>query len=205
MIEIRNDEPPFDDVRVRKAMSLAIDQAEFNVIMKSESLPLDFFPFAPGDPAYTPLEELPEDIQALYGYDPDEAKRLLAEAGYPDGFTTKIWIEPSPIELVELELNQVDEVTFVAETYPLPIPEYHGCVLGCYSAADPLRTFISDYVKESAGNVDCYYNSEFEAICRMADKELDEAEKTRLVKEAGAILREEWLWLDLDLKAEMEY
>ncbi len=40
--------------------------------------------------AYVPLEELPASVQELYGYDPEKAKQLLADAGYPGGFKTSI-------------------------------------------------------------------------------------------------------------------
>ena len=39
---------------------------------------------------YTPLEELPESTRQLFDYNPEKAKQLLAEAGYPDGFKTKV-------------------------------------------------------------------------------------------------------------------
>jgi len=263
MVSLRNDQAPFDDVKVRRAMSLGTDGAEFMLLFRSEGLPMDYFPFAPGHPAYTPLEELPADIQALYGYDPDLAMEILTEVFGPPGddgffFKTKITVEPSPIELevasvlkdqwskinVELEINQVDEITFVAETYPLPVPTYEGCVLGSWSTADPLRSMLTGFTSLATGNVDCYFNPEVDDILFRADLELDEAEKTRLTKEAGAIIREDWptlpmyldgsrsywwpwvqnyygetsitddagfcpvikyMWLDLDLKAEMGY
>jgi peptide/nickel transport system substrate-binding protein len=40
--------------------------------------------------AYTPLEQMPESAQALYRHDPEKARALLTEAGYPDGFTGKV-------------------------------------------------------------------------------------------------------------------
>ncbi len=79
------DEPPFDDPRVRRAMYLAIDrEAVVKGALKGDGTPGTFF--KPG--VVESLTELP----GLPGYNPDrsvdiaEAKRLLTEAGYPDGF-----------------------------------------------------------------------------------------------------------------------
>jgi len=99
----------------------------------------------------------------------------------------------------------VDEVTFVAETYPLPVPTYKGCVMGSYSTADPLRSFITDFTMLATGNVDCYSNPELDDICSRADMELDDAVKTDLTKEAGVILREDWPRLPLFFLAYRSY
>ena len=39
-----------------------------------------------GGPTYTYLEDLPPETQKLFKYDPELAKKMLAEAGYPKGF-----------------------------------------------------------------------------------------------------------------------
>jgi oligopeptide transport system substrate-binding protein len=74
---INNTRPQFKDVRVRKALSMAIDRAEIvrNVLGLGEKEAFTYVP--PGIPGY----ESPKGLT----YDPEEARRLLAEAGYPGG------------------------------------------------------------------------------------------------------------------------
>ena len=51
------------------------------------------YPFPPGDSwskVYTPFEKQPQEVKDIFTYDPEKAKELLADAGYPDGFKTKI-------------------------------------------------------------------------------------------------------------------
>jgi peptide/nickel transport system substrate-binding protein len=78
--------PPFTDVRVRKAMSMAIDRQGM----------LDSIFGGGGEwnspvPAQMGKWALPvAEREELMPYDPDRAKELLAEAGYPDGFATSM-------------------------------------------------------------------------------------------------------------------
>jgi peptide/nickel transport system substrate-binding protein len=71
---------PFKDVRVRKAMNLAVDrEAIRRVTMRGLSIPAGLM-IAPGVHGYS------KEIDVVLKYDPAAAKKLLAEAGYPDGF-----------------------------------------------------------------------------------------------------------------------
>jgi peptide/nickel transport system substrate-binding protein len=85
------DRKPFDDERVRKAMSLALDRYD----MAKTIAPLTGLDTVSGPiPPHAPWALSSEELQALPGFGKDyeanfkEAKRLLAEAGFPDGFKT---------------------------------------------------------------------------------------------------------------------
>ncbi|MCR9184329.1 MAG: peptide ABC transporter substrate-binding protein [Halieaceae bacterium] len=74
---LNTERPPLDDVRVRKALSLAVDREALtrNVLYGSNNPAYAITP--PGTLGYQPPQ--------LFTHDPEEARRLLAEAGYPGG------------------------------------------------------------------------------------------------------------------------
>ena len=87
ILAMNNKAKPFDDIRVRKAVAHAIDrQAIIDGAMFGYGTPIGSH-FAPHHPAYT-------DLTGLSAHDPALAKTLLAEAGYPDGFTATLKLPP---------------------------------------------------------------------------------------------------------------
>src|SRR5438093_80277 len=84
-ISMRTDAKPFSDVRVRQAMSLAIDrQAIIDAVFEGVGVINPPVPAALREWS-VPMDKLGEGAK-YYAYDPAEAKRLLAAAGYPNGF-----------------------------------------------------------------------------------------------------------------------
>lgn len=92
-IFMRTDEAPFNDKRVRRALMMGTN---FDAILKDFqggeglilSWPITNLKEYRG--AYLSLEEAPDSVKELYKYNPDKAKALLTEAGYPGGFKTTI-------------------------------------------------------------------------------------------------------------------
>jgi peptide/nickel transport system substrate-binding protein len=92
---MRVDKPPFDDVRVRRAVMMAIDMKAINDSLYSG---LGSYPSWPYyyTPAYADLylglddPMCPDTVKELFTYNPDKAKELLREAGYPNGFKTSV-------------------------------------------------------------------------------------------------------------------
>jgi peptide/nickel transport system substrate-binding protein len=89
-LALRMDQKPFNDIRVRRAMNLAINKKEIIDSFFGGNAELHTYPFPPTfTDVYTPLDKLPPSVRELYTYNPEKAKKLLAEAGYPNGFTFK--------------------------------------------------------------------------------------------------------------------
>ena len=74
---------PFDDVRVRRALNMAINKDRIVRILNNRAVP--------ANQILPPLFESYAADYEGYPYDPEAARALLAEAGYPDGFDTVLY------------------------------------------------------------------------------------------------------------------
>lgn len=89
-------EQPFANKKVRHALMMATDmEALKNDLYRGEAEIMNW-PMSPiNKNVYVPLNKLPEGVQGLYRYNPEKAKQLLAEAGYPKGFKSKMIVQSS--------------------------------------------------------------------------------------------------------------
>jgi len=213
---LRQDEPPFNDVRIRRALMIGTNVREFQKLMLAENLPFFWYPYTPENPLiFTPLEEMPEDIQTLYDYNPTLAKQMIAEV-YPDGLKIDIMLSAGEVGLteaialgslvkdqwakigVEVTLEPLDLVTFRARIYSYP-PGYHGAALFGTPIADPVYIMTNCFKTGGYFNFGLYSNPEVDALSTRIEATRDEAEKSRLAKEAAIIVSREALCIPLAL------
>jgi peptide/nickel transport system substrate-binding protein len=135
VIYLRTDMPPFNDVRVRRAISMAIDRQGIieGVYMRGEPTPA----IARGATEWSlPIDQLGEGAR-YYQYDPKEARRLLAEAGFAKGFKTPLSTTngygPDLLDAVQLVQHYLKDVGIEVE---MKLQEY-----GAYMAT----TFLGKY------------------------------------------------------------
>ncbi len=95
-ISLKCNQEPFNDIRVRTALQMAINSEE----IYHDYYGLEGDVVIPGIWAtdltdYSAVTEWSDELKAEYSYDPEGAKTLLAEAGYPDGFTFTVALAPN--------------------------------------------------------------------------------------------------------------
>jgi len=171
------DSPPLDDIRVRQAIGHAIDRQGM-VQFKGEAVTREARSIVPiGYLGHT--AEVP-----MLAYDPEKAKSLLAEAGYPDGVTVKTIHTSLPgmlstIEAVQamlrkaninLEIEVVEHATFHSQIREDLSPLVHYSAAR-FPVADVYLTqfFHSDSIVGTPGAITNFTH------CGMADEEIDAA------------------------------
>ncbi|MEE8413302.1 MAG: ABC transporter substrate-binding protein [Dehalococcoidales bacterium] len=95
---------PYSDFRVRQALMLATDFEAIQRDYYDGEAEMIAWPANPSLIFYESLDELPQSVQELYQYNPERAKELLTEAGYPDGFKTSIIVQSTPERIDELSI-----------------------------------------------------------------------------------------------------
>jgi peptide/nickel transport system substrate-binding protein len=175
----RVDVKPFDDIRVRKALNMAIDRETIAATFYGgnvEGIPVAMTSPDLGD-YYQSYTEWPADIAEGYMYDPAGAKALLAEAGYPSGFQTNVVIgSTSDLDLaqifkamladvgIEMEINVVESTVF--SSY-VNTNRKHDQMAWDYFAWNfspmrPFTLFYSQNVRDNQNIVDPVFDAMYE-------------------------------------------
>jgi peptide/nickel transport system substrate-binding protein len=194
-------ETPLQDVRLRRAIALAVDrQAMVDRVL---------FGFGgPGNPGFLPpANPFCNSNVVDYPYDPEQARALLAEAGY-DGTPIQLayspdWLMASPrvVEIIEAGLDEIgihlDTVTMDQATIDAAATEgsYELLITGFGGlGGDPdqlRRSFASSSQSSGFSRAVGYRNEEFDALAEAQVSMSDPTERKRALDEMQVILAQD--------------
>lgn len=203
----------FEDVRVRQAMNHAIDKNAYAQIVKSGyAVPLT---------SHVPSTINYHVAQPEYEYNVEKAKELLAEAGYPDGFTTHIWapndtenmrgmefISQQLAEIgIEVEVVPMEEGTLSDSIYSAQTPEESTVNMWyvSWSAFDfdgaTNRLFHSRNIPPTSPNVSYYMSPEADELIDKGATETDPVERAAIYEELQEVIWNDapWIFLGSDV------
>lgn len=197
-IFLNNENEYFINEKVRKAMCHAIDKEEIQAMVSGGNGALIGSFMFPGLGNY-----FNEDVVDAYEYNPEKAKALLKEAGYPDGFEFKMSIPNNyqfHISTGEVIVQQLKEVGIKAEIELVDWSvwlndiytgrKFEATIIGFDSTLAPndlMRRFVSDNSK----NMCNFVNAKYDDYYKMAVETTDENKKIEYYKELQKILSDD--------------
>jgi peptide/nickel transport system substrate-binding protein len=199
MIYFRTDQPPFNDVRVRRAVSLAIDRKAWNdaLLFGEGCIDTGPVPCAMKDWKLEAARMEPAKAKYLIGHDPAEAKKLLAEAGHARGFTTPAFHWPGYAppwrSFYDLAADNLGKIGITVELKPEEYGKYISTTyLGKFEkmAIGPVTPFteVDDFLygafyPEQPGNRSHVADAELSKLLVAQRRELDAKKRKEIVDE----------------------
>lgn len=211
-LAINNSVEPYTDVKVRQALNHAINKEVL----------IDAFFGSLAKPAKNPLPPAIwgyNDEVKGYGYDPAKAKALLAEAGYPAGFKTKLWVMPiarpymiQPWKIALKIQEDLFKVGIEAQIVSYPWGDYikkgqageHQLYLSGWIGdnGDPDNFLFmlldkTNAVKGAASNIAFFKDDKVHDLLVEAQEESVQSRRAILYKKAQVIISQEAPWVPL--------
>jgi dipeptide transport system substrate-binding protein len=202
---------PFDDVRVRKAFNMAMNK---QAIIDAVYLSVGVAAINPIPPTMWSYNKNVKDD----AYNPDAAKKLLAEAGFPNGLETDLWAmpvqrpyNPNAKRIAELMQADLAKIGVKAEIKSFEWGEYRKrAQAGEHQTAqlgwtgdngDPdnfLNTLLGcSASKNNGSNIAKFCYQPFEDLVQKAKTTSDQAERTKLYEQAQVIFKEQAPWFTI--------
>ena len=215
-VTINVDKKPFDDERVRKALTLAIDRYE----MAKTLAPLTGLDTVGGMMHPDSKWALsPEELQALPGFGKDheanlqEAKRLLAEAGYPNGFKTVLTNRNIKLPYIDMGVylvsawkkigveveHRLEETATWSKSRVSRDFELLGDPYGSATVGDP-DEMLDKFITGGQENWGRFSDPVVDALFQQQAQEMNEQQRMQLVKDIDKrVLEKVWriqgLWM----------
>jgi peptide/nickel transport system substrate-binding protein len=208
---INNQKKPFDDKRVRQALNYAVNKdAIVRDVLKGTGSP-SRGPVLPGTWAA-------ESALKAYAYDPERAKKLLADAGYPGGFSTTLWVPESGSGMqspVAMSTVMQSNLKAVGVNVTLQTMEWGAYLARLRSKEQELFALSwmagtedpdmvmypllhSSQWTPNGPNRALYKNARFDELLNQARLTTDQAKRGALYREAQRILVDDAPWVFVD-------
>jgi oligopeptide transport system substrate-binding protein len=189
---------PFDDVRVRRALSLAVDR---DAIGKLRNRGEGFEAYA-----IVPIGTMNYSSSKFFEYDVKLARQLLAEAGYPDGNnfpevtilynTSDNWraIGEAVQEMwrinlgIHIKLQSIEWGTFLAERRQHAFDICRGGWVGDYNDA---TTFLDLLFSQNDNNHAQWHSETYDQMLSLASREKDSSRRAQILNDAEILLMDE--------------
>ena len=195
---LNNAVEPFNNELVRQALCYAVDKQQII------DLAFDGYGSPIGSSMYPAFQKyFVEDLTDYYSYDPERAKELLAEAGYPDGFAMTITVPSNyqpHIDTATVLAEQLKAVGITAEIQPVEWGtwlsevytnrQFQSTVVGVDASNMTARALLERFVSTADDNFINYQNADYDALFQQAQAAADDAEQTELYKQMERNLTE---------------
>lgn len=209
-VQFNVEQEPFNDPKVRQAVAYALNRDNsVTAAFQSHGAPLYGISVPKTDPAYD------EKLANLWEYNPEKAKDLLADAGYPDGFDTTLLSTSQYTFLQDNALSVQQDLKAIGINAELDSPDWstrikkgnegdYGIAVSGDSGAVPDPSYLMNWVTDARSyNVGWgYKNDEIADLIGDGQRATDDQQKHDIYQKIGKLWAEDVPFASLNTRAQ---
>ena len=196
---LNNAVKPFQDKKVRQALCYAVDVKQImDFVSNGKGSPI-------GSSMYPSFRKyfIPE-LANKYPHDPEKAKSLLAQAGYPNGFSFTITVASNydqHVETAQVIAQELKEVGIKADIQEVEWNswledvynhrKYEATVIGVDASTLSASSLLSRFVSSAPNNFINFHSDSYDETYQKAESAVQEQERTSYFKKCETILSDE--------------